>query len=127
MAATADSESELEDVENLFAASEGESDVDVVSYDCMTCGKSIKSLEECYPEDQRKGGLIFHCLKCFSSEVPLGCSPQKADEMVTSIEEKYETDKRLLLVCLLFVRLLNNNNNNNGSCLITQDQKSRGN
>lgn len=54
-------------VEDLFTSSQdsGMSPDGVVAYDCQQCGISMSTLEECYPPEERKDGLIFHCQKCY--------------------------------------------------------------
>jgi hypothetical protein len=79
------------DVDLLFESSGEE---ETVSYDCVTCGKSIGALSECYPAEHRKGGSLFYCQKCYNGRVPPG--PDKgADQVVDGILEDFAQEKRL--------------------------------
>ena len=65
-----------------------------MSYDCMTCGKSIGSLADCYPAEHRKGGSLFYCKTCYNSRVPPG-PDEGADEVVDKLLADFAEEKRL--------------------------------
>ena len=78
-----------------------------MSYDCMTCGKSIGSLADCYPAEHRKGGSLFYCKTCYNSRVPPG-PDEGADEVVDKLLADFAEEKRLglgLRLGQLFVSL----------------------
>ena len=58
----------------------------VVSYDCLSCNRSMRSLKQCYPESERQDGLIFYCKKCYETK-------KSMDNMVVNIQNNAQQDR----------------------------------
>ena len=79
-------DAQFEDSEDELQAETGMSPDGVVSYDCLNCKRSMRSLQQCYPETERKDGLIFYCKRCHESKLAM-------DNMVVQIEHKAQQDR----------------------------------
>ena len=54
-----DDDEELQDVEVFFKE----------DFSCIDCNKKLAAITDCYPESERKDGLIFRCLACYNKQV----------------------------------------------------------
>ena len=67
-------------------------------YQCQFCGVEIKSLEECYPPENRdEHNLLFECYKCYQKAAEFKCLARTAIQQRQDVKKRLQKKKQELL------------------------------